>query len=103
MDTGITEPALTEGDPAGGLTIAGTGTINLDGTVGPVGGVTAKVRAAADADVDVFFVSAGDHQRVDAAGGAVRVVPVRTLDDAIRWLCGPGGGSGDLCVRHPYR
>lgn len=39
--------------------VAGTGTINPDGTIGPVGGVPAKAQAAAAAGVTLFLYPAG--------------------------------------------
>lgn len=49
---------LTPGAMTGGRHIAGTGTIDPDGTVGPIGGIVQKVSGAADAGADVFLTPA---------------------------------------------
>ena len=85
--------ALTPGDLTGGRRIAGTGTIGLNGDVGEVGDVAEKVRAAADARLEVFFVPVWQRREAAAAarGTGVTVVPVRTVPEAVRWLCSTGG------------
>ncbi len=50
---------LTEGDLTGGRNIAVTGTIGLDGSVGPIGGLEQKVSAVQQHGVEVFLVPAG--------------------------------------------
>lgn len=75
------------GDLAAGRSIAGTGTINLDGEVGPVGGVDAKVVAARQAGASVFLVPENEAALAEeAAGDDIDVVPVATIDDAIAAL-----------------
>lgn len=80
-----------------GYRIAGTGTIDEEGRVGPVGGVHQKVWAAVRAGADIFFVPAaaapGEPSNAEVAkraakrlGSTLRVVPVRTVDDALRFL-----------------
>ena len=49
---------LTTGDLNGGEFVAGTGTITDDGKVGPIGGITHKMTAAAEAGATVFLVPA---------------------------------------------
>lgn len=46
---------LSPGDLTGGEHIAGTGTINLDGVVGAIGGIPQKVRGAREAGAEVFL------------------------------------------------
>jgi len=93
---------LTPGDLTGGSNIAVTGTISLDGSVGPIGGLTQKVSAVHQHGVDVFLVPASQQevaddaeelrQRLDDAGrGDVEVVPVATLDEALAALVELGG------------
>ena len=43
-------------DITGGLKIAGTGTIDILGTVGPIGGIEQKIVTAVGNNIDVFFV-----------------------------------------------
>lgn len=85
---------LTEGELTGGRKIAATGTIELDGSVGAVGGVAQKAVAVADAGVELFLVPAAE---VEAArrhvGDRLQVEPVETLDDALRILSTFGGNG----------
>lgn len=46
---------LVEEDLTKGHEIAGTGTINEKGEVGPIGGINQKVVVASDAGAEVFF------------------------------------------------
>ena len=46
---------LTEEDLTKGYQIAGTGTIDADGTVGPIGGIEQKIVAADKAGAEFFF------------------------------------------------
>lgn len=47
---------LTEASLAQGLKIAGTGTINTDGSIGYIGGVRQKIITADINDIDIFFI-----------------------------------------------
>lgn len=96
---------LTEGELTGGRNIAVTGTINLDGTVGPIGGLSQKVNAVLQHGVEVFLVPASQfelrepddgepdlRQKLDDAGhGDVEIIPVATLDEALEALIELGG------------
>jgi PDZ domain-containing protein len=80
---------MTPGDLTRGRTIAGTGTIDLDGNVGPIDGIEDKVRAAMRAGASVFLAPAGnlrDLKGIDS--GDLRVVPVSTFDGALQALGG---------------
>lgn len=72
------------GDLTGGRIIAGTGTISPDGTVGPVGGVSLKTRAARRDGATVFLVPRAecDDAKAERPAG-LRLVPVTTLERAI--------------------
>lgn len=78
---------LDDGDLTDGRVIAGTGTIDLRGRVGAVGGVTQKVETAVDAGAEIFLVGEGElAEAQEAAGDRLEVVGVATLDDAIAAL-----------------
>jgi len=77
---------LTPGELTGGKTIAGTGTIALDGTVGPIGGIQQKVVAAERAGATVFFAPVSEAADARAVAGHIVIVPVKTYLDAVRYL-----------------
>jgi PDZ domain-containing protein len=86
---------LTPGDLTNGATIAGTGTIDLAGNVGPIGGITDKVVAAEGAGASVFLVPQDDMKEltgVDTHG--MRLIPVSTLGGALTALKQLGGTLG---------
>jgi PDZ domain-containing protein len=77
---------LTPGELTGGRVIAGTGTIALDGTVGPIGGVQEKVVAAEHARAKVFFVPAANASEARSIAHGIVLVPVKTFQDALDYL-----------------
>ncbi len=75
---------LTTGDLAGSKFVAGTGTIDLDGSVGAIGGIVHKMVAAREAGATVFLVPAkncGEASSDKVAG--LQLVKVDTLDQAV--------------------
>ncbi|MGP4000556.1 S16 family serine protease [Streptomyces sp. 8N706] len=72
------------GDLTGGRTIAGTGTITTDGTVGAVGGVPLKTQAARRDGATVFLVPKDEcgEARAELPKG-LRLIPVTTLGGAV--------------------
>lgn len=52
---------LTKEDITNGLKIVGTGTIELDGTVGAIGGVEYKLKGAVKDNADIFVVPSGSN------------------------------------------
>jgi len=75
---------LTPGDLVDGKVVAGTGTIDLRGNVGPIGGIGDKVVAAQSVGADVFLCPQGNLAGARAASdGSMRIVPVRTFHDAL--------------------
>lgn len=86
---------LTPGDLTGGRTVAGTGQIGLDGTVGPIDGVGQKVAAAADAGATVFLVPEDNAEAAIASGDhGLELVPVASFDEAVAYLTGSEEGRG---------
>jgi PDZ domain-containing protein len=89
--------ALRPGELTGGHRIAVTGTISLDGTVGPVGGVVQKTAAVKAAGIGLFLVPPDEYALAKAhAGKKLKVVKVATLDDALTALSQQGGDVSAL-------
>jgi len=85
---------LTPGDVTAGNTIAGTGTIDSRGRIGPIAGIVDKIVAAERAGATVFLAPAGNMQELgDADTGDMEVIPVSTFQDALDAL-GRLGGEG---------
>jgi PDZ domain-containing protein len=74
-------------DLTGGRTIAGTGTIQPDGTVGAVGGVSLKTQAAGRDGASVFLVPKAECSDAESElPEGMRLIPVSTLSDAVSSL-----------------
>jgi PDZ domain-containing protein len=70
-----------------GRRIAVTGAIELDGTVGEIGGVKQKTIGVRRSHIKVFVVPAGDNAReARRYAEGIRIVPVRTFQQALRVL-----------------
>lgn len=78
---------LTPGALNGGARVAGTGTIDSGGNVGPIGGIVQKMHAARADDVSWFLAPrANCSEVVDATPAGLSVLAVETLDDAMTAL-----------------
>jgi PDZ domain-containing protein len=90
---------LTPGELTGGRVVAGTGTIDSQGAVGTIGGARYKVAAARDAGAEVFLVPRGNCTDAQLGRpGAMRLVPVDTLRDAVAALDAvAAGGEPAVC------
>ncbi len=96
---------LLDEDLTKGHLVAGTGEMNEDGTVGRIGGVEKKVVAAHEDGIEIFF--APDDEITDSMrelnpdiksnyeaavitaekiGTTMKIVPVKTIDDALKFL-----------------
>ncbi|MFN3256856.1 MAG: S16 family serine protease [Ilumatobacter sp.] len=100
---------LTVGELTGGRNVAVTGTIDLEGNVGPIGGLKQKVSAVKQHGVEVFLIPASQFELGDpapdeepgsvcrweclneVAGGDVVLVPVANLGEALEALRLLGG------------
>lgn len=78
--------ALTEEDLTRGHRVAVTGTIGIDGTVGLVGGVEFKVRAAEREGADIFLVPKDEVAQASSVASDVEIIGVSTLEEAIAAL-----------------
>ncbi|WP_408010872.1 SepM family pheromone-processing serine protease [Pseudalkalibacillus sp. A8] len=83
---------LTEEDWTKGYKIAGTGTMNEKGEIGPIGGIKQKVVAADNAGAEVFFapVKADNYKHAKEAAEDIntdmKIVPVEKFSDALEYL-----------------
>ena len=82
---------LIEEDLSKGLKISGTGTIDIDGNVGTIGGVKYKLKGAVTNNSDIFFVPSGENYEEaiklkEKYNYKIDIVGVSTLDDAIKYL-----------------
>ena len=114
---GIINP-LAGGELTDGRTVAATGTIRPDGSIGDVGGVLQKTIAVERAGASVFFVPAmPNHTELDiarsVASGNLKVFEVASLGQALadlermggvlgRARNGPPTGSGGSDVPHGW-
>lgn len=75
------------GDLTGGRTIAGTGTIEANGDVGAVGGVSLKTQAAKRDGATVFLVPKAECKEAGAElPKGLKLIPVTTLKSAVSSL-----------------
>lgn len=82
---------LTEEDLTKGKRIVGTGTIELDGSVGSIGGVKYKLKGAVKKKAEIFFVPAGENYEEamklkEKNNYKIEVISVAHIDDAINYL-----------------
>jgi Lon-like protease len=89
---------LTPGSLTGGVKVAATGTMSPSGVVGPIGELNLKTVAVKRAGAKVFLVPEAQkaEAEAEAAGSDLKVVGVRTLDDAITALAELGGNGLQL-------
>ena len=87
---------LTAEDETGGLTIAGTGTINIKGKVGAIGGIRLKMLGA-KRDGATWFLAPESNcdEVVGHVPDGLRDVSVSTLEEAYEALTAIGEGRGE--------
>jgi Lon-like protease len=91
---------LSGADLTGGHRVAATGTINLDGTVGDVGGVAQKTVAVRKAGAQVFFVPPQELKTAQSEAGSMKVDAVSTLQQALSDLQALGGHLPAAVIAH---
>jgi PDZ domain-containing protein len=87
---------LTKEDYTKGYQIAGTGTIDPNGLVGPIGGIEQKIIAADNAGAEIFFAPNEKGIKDSNYRAAVKtardidtkmkIVPIDTFEEAVRYL-----------------
>ena len=79
--------SLTEYDITKGIKVAGTGTIEIDGSVGPVGGVKQKVIAAKNAGSTLILVPTANFDEVQSyIDEDTSIVSVDTFNEALNLI-----------------
>ena len=74
-------------DVTGGMKVAVTGELHLDGSHGPVGGLAQKTVGARRTGVDAFLVPVGENAEVARRhADGLRVVPVESFEQALQEL-----------------
>lgn len=78
---------LTPGAMTGGESVAGTGTIDVNGQVGPIGGIRQKMYGARDAGAKYFLApSKNCSEVIGKIPEGLQVIKVSTLNDSIKAL-----------------
>jgi Lon-like protease len=94
---------LTPEDEANGEVIAGTGTMSVEGNVGPIGGIQQKLYGAERDGAEWFLAPAANcDEVVGNVPEGLRVVKVATLDEARDAMVAIGAGEGEslpTCTR----
>lgn len=76
--------AATKGELTGGAMIAGTGTIDTDGTVGPIGGIRQKLYSATRAGAKYFLAPAENCAEVNGhIPAGLQVFRVKNFEEAL--------------------
>lgn len=83
--------SLTKEDITKGLKIVGTGTIDLDGNVGSIGGVEYKLKSAVKEGADLFIVPIGENydealKLKNKYNYDIDIIGVSTFEEAINYL-----------------
>ena len=85
---------LTPGSLTGGQHVAGTGTIDGNGTIGPIGGIRQKLYGARDAGATWFLAPYSNCDEVTGhIPSGIRVLAVKTLTDSLKALTAISSGS----------
>jgi PDZ domain-containing protein len=87
---------LTPGELTGGQNIAGTGTIDSSGAIGPIGGIQEKMYGASAAGAKYFLAPESNcSEVVGHVPAGMRLFKVSTFDQALSIVKAIGNG-GDL-------
>ncbi|MEV0151147.1 MULTISPECIES: PDZ domain-containing protein [unclassified Nonomuraea] len=88
---------LTPGELTGGKDIAGTGTIDPSGAVGPIGGIAQKMVGARKAGATVFLTPADNcAEALKAVPDGLRLVRATSLHEAVQALDAIRTGKGEV-------
>lgn len=68
------------------LVLAGTGTIEMSGNIGRIGGITQKIYTAIFENVDIFFIPESHYSEISGIDYPFEIVRVETIEQAVLWL-----------------
>jgi PDZ domain-containing protein len=77
---------LTPDDLLMGRKVAGTGTIDPSGAVGPIGGIDEKLIAAKRIGVTIFLAPRANCRDITSVPEGLTIYAIGTIDDAIKAL-----------------
>ena len=82
--------AISGEDILKGRNIAGTGTIDIEGNVGEIGGIKYKVMGAVKNKMDIILVPSANYKEAmkvkKEKNYKIKIVEVKTFQDAIKYL-----------------
>ena len=83
--------SLVEDDITKGLTIVGTGTIDLDGNIGSIGGIEYKLKSAVKKKADLFIVPMDENYEEAIKlkkenNYDIDIIGVSTFDEVLEYL-----------------
>lgn len=92
---------LTPDDLLQGRKVAGTGTIDPSGKVGPIGGIDEKLIAAARVGVTVFLSPRSNCPEITSVPKGITLYAIQTIDDAVKALSANSSPEklGMTCVK----
>lgn len=91
---------LTPGSLIDGKHVAGTGTIDDSGVIGPIGGIRQKMHGAVRAGATIFLAPQGDCEEVVGhVPDGLKVFAVKTLDDSLADLKVIASGGDTSALR----
>ena len=82
---------LVSEDITKGRKIVGTGTIDVNGNVGSIGGVEYKIKGAVKENADIFLIPAGENYEeakkiIEENNYKINLIPTTTFDEALEKL-----------------
>lgn len=82
---------LISEDITKGRKIVGTGTIDINGNVGSIGGIEYKIKGAVKENADIFLIPAGENYEeakkiIEENNYKITLIPITTFDEALEKL-----------------
>ncbi|MGA1279554.1 MAG: S16 family serine protease [Candidatus Nanopelagicaceae bacterium] len=88
---------MTGEDLLRGRKIAGSGTIDLEGRIGAIGGIEAKLIGARRKGATIFLASVNNCDDIAHIPDGLQVIPVATLREAVEVLRDPDPSNRPTC------